>query len=55
MREVGTGFISYDYYPVRQYDDTKEIYIEPDFFQNLEIVSKLCKYYHTSFWAFAHS
>lgn len=55
MREVGTGFISYDYYPVRQYDDTKEIYIEPDFFQNLEIVSKLSKYYHTSFWAFAHS
>lgn len=55
MREVGTGFISYDYYPVRQYDDTKEIYIEPDFFNNLEIVSKLAKYYHTSFWAFAHS
>ena len=55
MKEVGTGFISYDYYPVRQYDDTKEIYIEPDFFQNLEIVSKLSKYYHTSFWAFAHS
>ncbi len=55
MREVGTGFISYDYYPVRQYDDTKEIYIEPDFYQNLEIVSKLAKYYHTSFWAFAHS
>lgn len=55
IREVGTGFISYDYYPVRQYDDTKEIYIEPDFFQNLEIVSKLAKYYHTSFWAFAHS
>ena len=55
MREVGTGFISYDYYPVRQYDDTKEIYIEPDFFQNLEIVSKLAKYYRTSFWAFAHS
>lgn len=55
MREVGTGFISYDYYPVRQYDNTKEIYIEPDFFQNLEIVSKLTKYYHTKFWAFAHS
>lgn len=55
MREVGTGFISYDYYPVRQYDDTKEIYLEPDFFQNLEVVSKLAKYYHTSFWAFAHS
>ena len=55
MREVGTGFISYDYYPVRQYDDTKEIYIEPDFFNNLEIVSKLAKYYNTSFWAFAHS
>lgn len=55
MSEVGTGFISYDYYPVRQYDDTKEIYIEPDFFQNLEIVSKLAKYYGTSFWAFAHS
>ncbi|MDE6123561.1 MAG: hypothetical protein K2F76_09985, partial [Duncaniella dubosii] len=35
IREVGTGFISYDYYPVRQYDDTKEIYIEPDFFNNL--------------------
>lgn len=55
MREVGTGFISYDYYPVRQYDDTKEIYIEPDFFNNLEVVSKLAKYYRTSFWAFAHS
>ena len=55
IREVGTGFISYDYYPVRQYDDTKEIYIEPDFFQNLEIVSKLAKYYRTTFWAFAHS
>lgn len=55
MREVGTGFISYDYYPVRQYDDSKEIYIEPDFFNNLEIVSKLAKYYKTSFWAFAHS
>lgn len=55
LREVGTGFLSYDYYPVRQYDDTKEIYIEPDFFQNLEIVAKLSKYYHTSFWAFAHS
>lgn len=55
LHDVGTGFISYDYYPVRQYDDSKEIYIEPDFFQNLEIVSKLAKYYHTSFWAFAHS
>lgn len=55
MHEVGTGFISYDYYPVRQYDDTKEIYIEPDFFNNLEVVSKLAKYYRTSFWAFAHS
>lgn len=55
MREVGTGFISYDYYPVRQYDSTGEIYIEPDFFANLEVVAKLAKYYHTSFWAFAHS
>lgn len=55
MKEVGTGFISYDYYPVRQYDDTKEIYIEPDFFHNLEIVAKLSKYYGTTFWAFAHS
>lgn len=55
MREVGTGFLSFDYYPVRQYDNSGEIYIEPDFYQNLEIVSKLAKYYRTEFWAFAHS
>lgn len=55
MKEVGTGFLSYDFYPVRQYINSGEIYIEPDFFENLEIVSKLSKYYHTKFWAFAHS
>lgn len=55
LREVGTGFLSYDFYPVRQYISNDEIYLEPEFFHNLEIVSKLSKYYHTKFWAFAHS
>lgn len=55
MRTVGTGFLSFDYYPVRERDDNGEIYIEPTFFENLEIISKLSKYYGTEFWAFAHS
>lgn len=55
MRDVGVGFLSYDLYPVRQYIESGEIYLEPGFFHNLEIVSKLSKYYNTKFWAFAHS
>lgn len=55
VREVGLGMLSYDYYPVRQVVSTGDVSFRDDFFENLEIVSKLAKYYHTRFWAFAQS
>ena len=55
VRQVGTGTVSFDYYPVRQNDDTGEIFLKPDYFKNLEVVSKMAKYYNQPFWSFGHS
>jgi len=55
VRQVGLGFLSFDYYPVRQKDDTGEIFLKNDYFKNLEVMSKMAKYYGMPFWSFAHS
>lgn len=55
VRQVGLGFLSFDYYPVRQLSATGEIVLMPDYFRNLEIVARMAKYYDMPFWSFAHS
>ncbi|MCQ2119525.1 MAG: hypothetical protein MJY84_06360 [Bacteroidales bacterium] len=45
--EIGTGFISYDHYPV-----TIEG-LRPDYYENLEIVSSVAAENNRPFWAFA--
>jgi len=47
VNEIGTGFISYDHYPV-----TVEG-LRPDYYENLEIVSDVAKQHGQTFWAFA--
>jgi hypothetical protein len=55
VRQVGTGNISFDYYPVRSKDATGEIFLKSDYFKNLEIIAKMSKYYGLPFWSFGHS
>lgn len=55
VRQVGTGTISFDYYPVRINDTTGKIFLKPNYFKNLEVVAKLSKYYGQPFWSFVHS
>ena len=59
VKRSGIGMLSYDYYAVRQFDQNDEssasVKLMPNFFQNLEVISKLAKYYNTSFWAFTRA
>jgi len=47
VSEVGTGFISYDHYPVLTNG------LRPDYYENLEIVSDVAREHGQPFWAFA--
>ncbi|WP_302988160.1 hypothetical protein [uncultured Muribaculum sp.] len=57
INETCMGLLSYDYYGVRcnNPDNETEVTLMPNFFQNLEIVSKFAKAYNTKFWAFTRS
>lgn len=46
IQEVGTGFISFDHYPVLSQG------MRPDYFENLEIARDLGRKYDQPFWAF---
>lgn len=60
INETNMGFLSYDFYAVRQLDNTETSTAEntilmPNFFENLEIISKFAKAYDTKFWAFTRA
>lgn len=57
INETCMGLLSYDYYAVRCNNpkDESEVELMPNFFQNLEIISKFAKAYNTSFWAFTRA
>jgi hypothetical protein len=55
VREVGTGFLSFDMYPIMTDTATKKDYVKTNFYQNLELVSMVAKQYKIPFWAFARS
>ncbi len=60
INETDMGFLSYDFYAVRQLDDSETATAEntilmPNFFENLEIISKFAKAYNTKFWAFTRA
>ncbi len=57
ITETCMGLLSYDYYPVRCNNpaDESEVTLMPNFFQNLEVVSKFAKAYNTKFWAFTRA
>lgn len=57
INETNMGFLSYDYYGVRcnNPNDESEVTLMPNYFQNLEIISKFAKAYNTKFWAFTRS
>lgn len=49
IQQVGTGFISFDHYPILSQG------MRPDYFENLEIALELGKKYGQPFWAFVLS
>ncbi|MCM1021229.1 MAG: hypothetical protein NC343_03230 [Muribaculum sp.] len=60
INETNMGFLSYDYYAVRQFENTDEsteanTKLMPNFFMNLEVISKFAKAYNTKFWAFTRA
>ncbi len=55
LSQVGIGYLSYDFYPVRQYIATGERFMHPLFFYNLETASRLSQSRGIPFWGFVHS
>lgn len=57
INETCMGLFSYDYYGVRCTDpkDETKVELQPNFFMNLEIISKFSKAYHKPFWAFTRA
>lgn len=51
VEQVNPPFISYDHYPIRQYKG--EIYVEKNYYSNLEEIMKASKRYNRPFWGFA--
>ncbi len=48
-----TGFVSFDFYPI--VNDNGNVYIRDTYYENLEIVRKVCKEFGFPFWGFALS
>lgn len=55
LSQVGIGYLSYDFYPIRQYEATGERYVHPMFFYNLETASRMSAARGIPFWGFVHS
>ncbi|MDE7397419.1 MAG: hypothetical protein K2M98_06805, partial [Muribaculum sp.] len=55
LESTGISYLSYDIYPVHQRLSTGEVYLMPEFFENLEIANRFCRYYDIPFWAFVHA
>lgn len=55
FEKTGISYLSYDIYPVHENLSTGEIYLMPEYFENLEIANRLCRYYDIPFWAFVHA
>ena len=55
LTQVGIGYLSYDFYPVRQYVATGERFVHPLFFYNLEMASRISQSRGIPFWGFVHS
>lgn len=61
IEQTGMGVLSYDYYAVRIYGPDAETdkpaspdncILMPNFFMNMEVISKLSKYYNIPWWGF---
>ncbi len=55
LESTGMSYLSYDIYPIHEDLASGEIYLMPEFFENLEIANRLCRYYNIPFWAFVHA
>ena len=55
LDQVGIGYLSYDFYPVRQYVATGKRFMHPLFFYNLETASRISQSRGIPFWGFVHS
>lgn len=54
VREVGTGFLSFDCYPIIRLSDGSD-YVRPFFYESLEIAAMVAKQYGIPFWTFTRS
>lgn len=54
VREVGTGFLSFDCYPIIRLSDGTD-YVRPFFYESLEITAIVAKQYGIPFWTFTRS
>lgn len=55
LTQVGIGYLSYDFYPVRQYIATGQRFVHPLFFYNLEMAARISQSRGIPFWGFVHS
>ena len=55
MCTVGPNFISYDMYPVRHHKVEDYIFLNPDWFENLEIIADKARHYKVPMWTFVQS
>lgn len=55
LTQVGIGYLSYDFYPVRQYEESGQRFMHPLFFYNLEFASRISRQHGIPFWGFVHS
>lgn len=54
VREVGTGFLSFDCYPIIRLSDGTDN-VRPFFYESLEITAMVAKQYGIPFWTFTRS
>ena len=71
IEQTGMGVLSYDYYAVRTMGDIVDLnpsehpeiytptpehtFLMPNFFMNMEIISKMAKYYNMKWWGFTRA
>lgn len=55
MRSSGMSFLSFDMYPVREKISTGELFLDDQWFDNLERIVAKARYYQVPFWSFIHS
>ncbi len=55
MTTVNPNFLSFDMYPVRHHKTEDNIFLDPYWFENLEIVSAKARHYKVPMWTFVQS